>query len=288
MEGVITKGIAGFYSVAVSGQEYQCKARGIFRKDKTIPFVGDHVQIEPIDEYEAVITEIKPRRNQFIRPPIANVDCFVIVMAAKNPEPNLATLDKFTVMAEQKQTEVILCLNKIDLVDEEQIHRFTEIYEPLYPLVCLSAVTGEGILSLLEQIGQRTCSLAGPSGVGKSTILNQLTGRQLAQTGEISGKSQRGKHTTRHVELFSLEGGGLVFDTPGFSSFDVLEAEETELAHLYPEMVPLIGQCRYDDCRHLKEPDCMVRKALDEGKIKPSRYESYQAQMKEIMEKRKY
>lgn len=288
MEGLIVRGIAGFYTVNTGERDYICKARGIFRKDKTIPYVGDRVTIEPIDEKEAVITEIHQRRNQLIRPPISNVDSIIVVMAAKQPEPNLAILDKFTVMAEQKHTDVIICLNKIDLAKQDFITTFETIYKPLYPLICLSARTGEGIPELKAIIGQRTCALAGPSGVGKSTILNKLMGHSMAETGEVSEKSKRGKHTTRHVELFPTDLGGWIFDTPGFTSFDVLEAEEAELAHLYPEMVPLLGRCRFDNCRHISEPDCRVREGVTQGGIHPSRYESYVSQIKEIQEKRKY
>lgn len=288
MIGTIVKGIAGFYSVVAEGRKYQCKARGIFRKEKIIPCVGDLVTIEIIEDDQGIISEIHPRTNQFIRPAIANVDCVVIVIAGKKPEPNLSILDKFTVMAEQKHTDIIICLNKIDLMNQEEIQPFKDIYQSLYPLVCLSAVTGEGLSELIALIGSRKCSLAGPSGVGKSTILNQLMGQAVAAIGEIGDKSQRGKHTTRHVELFALNSGAMIFDTPGFTSFDVLEASEEELHQLYPEMVPYIGKCRYDDCRHLKEPECKVREAVEDGTIHRSRYESYTWQMKEIKEKRKY
>ena len=288
MQGIIVKGIAGFYYVETEEGIYQCKARGIFRKDGIIPRVGDNVIIEAIDEEEAVINEILPRKNEFIRPPIANVDCFIIVIAAKQPDPNMSILDKFLVMAELYHTDVVICVNKIDLVEREELELFKEIYQPIYPLVFVSGKTGQGIKDLEDLIIDKKSALAGPSGVGKSTILNKIIGEKIAETGEVSHKTKRGKNTTRHVELYSLKNGGMIFDTPGFTSFDVLEAEEDELSYLYPEMQPYLSKCRYDDCRHLAEPDCEVQKAVKEGKIHESRYDSYVKQIKEIQEKRKY
>ncbi|NLP30836.1 MAG: ribosome small subunit-dependent GTPase A [Clostridiales bacterium] len=288
MQGTIVKGIAGFYYVDTEEGVYQCKARGIFRKDGIVPRVGDNVIIEIIDEGEAVINEILARKNEFIRPPIANVDCLVIVIAAKQPDPNIFILDKFLVMAELHHTDVVICVNKIDLVEREQLKLFKEIYQPIYPLVFVSGKTGEGIKDLENLIKNKKSALAGPSGVGKSTLLNWIEGKAIAETGEVSEKTKRGKNTTRHVELYSLKIGGMIFDTPGFTSFDVLEAEEDELSHLYPEMLPYLSKCRYDDCRHIAEPDCGVQKAVKEGKIHESRYDSYVNQMKEIREKRKY
>ncbi|NLY71785.1 MAG: ribosome small subunit-dependent GTPase A [Clostridiales bacterium] len=288
MQGIIVKGIAGFYYVETEEGIYQCKARGIFRKDGIIPRVGDNVIIEAIDEEEAVINEILPRKNEFIRPPIANVDCFIIVIAAKQPDPNMSILDKFLVMAELYHTDVVICVNKIDLVEREELELFKEIYQPIYPLVFVSGKTGQGIKDLEDLIIDKKSALAGPSGVGKSTILNKIIGEKIAETGEVSHKTKRGKNTTRHVELYSLKNGGMIFDTPGFTSFDDLEAEEDELSYLYPEMQPYLSKCRYDDCRHLAEPDCEVQKAVKEGKIHESRYDSYVKQIKEIQEKRKY
>ena len=288
MQGIIIKGIAGFYYVKTEEKVYQCKARGIFKKDGITPYVGDEVKIEPIDEQEAVVNKILPRRNCFIRPPIANVDCFVIVAAAAKPQPNPDIIDKFLVMAEKHHTDIIICLNKIDLVNEEKRKAIENIYKNIYPVVCLCGASGEGIQELSELMGMRKCALAGPSGAGKSTILNLLQTQYQVETGDISEKTKRGKHTTRHVELFETDSGAMVFDTPGFTSFDILDAEEDELHFLYPEMAPFIGSCRYDDCRHVKEPECSVRAAVEAGKIHPSRYQSYLNQYKEIHESRKY
>ncbi|MEA4987334.1 MAG: ribosome small subunit-dependent GTPase A [Anaerovorax sp.] len=288
MEGIILKGIAGFYYVSCGGNLYECKARGIFRKDGLVPHVGDYVHIEVLEDGKGIITEIHDRKNVFIRPPIANVDCFVVVCAATKPKPNLAIIDQFLVMAEENHTEVILCINKADLVKEEELNSLCEIYATLYPVCCVSGKNGFGIPDLKSKMEGKTCALAGPSGVGKSTLLNYLREDYAMETGEISEKTHRGKHTTRHAELFEMESGGRVFDTPGFTSFDVLETDEDELPFLFPEMVPYQGMCRYDNCRHLKEPSCAVTQAVDEGKIKESRYQSYMAMMKAIQEKRRF
>ncbi len=288
MKGIIIKGIAGFYYVKTDDQVFQCKARGIFKKDGITPYVGDEVNIVPLDAEDAVIDEIHPRKNSFIRPPIANVDCFVIVTAVAKPDPNPDIIDKFLVMAEKSHTDIIICLNKIDLVNSDKRKAIDDIYKDIYPVVCVCGATGDGIEKLIERMEGRKSALAGPSGAGKSTILNRLQTRYMVETGNISEKTKRGKHTTRHVELFETDTGAYVFDTPGFTSFDVLEAEEDELHFLYPEMSPYIGNCRYDDCRHIKEPDCSVRDAVSQGKIHESRYQSYINQFKEIQERRKY
>lgn len=288
MQGIIVKGIAGFYYVKVDHRIYQCKARGIFKKEGITPYVGDEAIIEDTNEGEAIINKILPRKNCFIRPPIANVDCFVIVVAAARPDPNPDIIDKFLVMAEKNRTDIIICLNKMDLIDDKNRRKIEEIYENIYPVVCVCGSTGQGIDELAELMKDKKCALAGPSGAGKSTLLNRLQSRIVVETGDISQKTKRGKHTTRHVELFETDFGALIFDTPGFTSFDILEAEEDELHFLYPEMAALIGGCKYDNCRHIKEPDCCIRDAVNQGIIHPSRYDSYVSQYKEIQEKRKY
>lgn len=288
MKGIIVKGIAGFYYVRSGEEVYQCKARGVFKIQGITPCVGDEVTIEIIEDGDSIITDIKPRRNAFVRPPIANVDCFVIVVSVSKPEPNFDIIDRFLVMAEKNHTDIILCMNKVDLVSREKLDAIAEIYQGIYPMIWVSGATGQGMDQLKQQLQGKKCALAGPSGVGKSTLINHLQGNLVAETGEISEKTKRGKHTTRHVEIFPMPSGGMIFDTPGFTSFDILGVEEDELQSLYPEIHAFGEHCKYDNCRHIREPECKVRDAVDAGKIHASRYASYTKQYKEIAERKKY
>lgn len=300
MKGLIVKGIAGFYYVKSGDSVYRCKARGIFKQRDIKPAVGDEVIIEVIpDNDDSIITEIITPRNKFVRPFIANVDCFVIVTAVAKPAPVLPVIDRLLVMAEKYNTEIVVCINKCDIARgtknknrqaAEMMEILREIYEPLYPVVFTDSSSDSGIVQLKELIKGKKAALAGPSGVGKSTILNRLIPEAAAETGNISEKSQRGKHTTRHSELFTIdeEAGTMIFDTPGFTSFDILEADEEELQHLYPEIGKYSEGCRYNNCRHIAEPDCKVINALEEGKINRSRYESYKQQLDEIRKSRQY
>jgi ribosome biogenesis GTPase len=288
MTGIIVKGIAGFYYVKAGDAVFQCKARGIFKKDGIVPTVGDSVQIEVLDEKNAVINVINERKNVFIRPPVSNVDLFVIVLAAVNPEPNFNTADRFLVMAEKNGAKAAICFNKIDLAGEGQIQTVKDIYERVYPIVCVSALTGEGIDNLARLLGNERCALAGPSGAGKSTLLNALHPPGMAQTGEISRKTSRGKHTTRHTELFVTGFGAMLFDTPGFTSLDVAGVETDELMHLFPEIAALYGKCKYKNCAHLNEIGCAVIEAEKAGTIHKSRYLSYIEIFKEIKENREF
>lgn len=290
MNGTIVKGIAGFYYVRCEEDDivYECKARGIFKKRGITPVVGDEVIISLTDNEKGIIEEIRPRRNIFVRPPIANIDCFIVVMAAAHPDPNFPVIDKFLVTSDVHNTKAVIVVNKIDLVSEERIKEIRDIYGNIYDMIFMSAKDKTGTEELKKLISGKTVAFAGPSGVGKSTILNTLIPHANAQTGDISEKTRRGKHTTRHTEIFRAEGGGYIFDTPGFTSFDLPEALEEELDLHFPEMASYKGECYFDNCRHLKEPSCAVRQALEEGKIHPVRYKSYVAQINELREKRKY
>ena len=299
MRGKIIKGIAGFYYVKSGETVYRCRARGIFKERGIKPAAGDEVVIELGEEEDnSTVTEILPRRNSFVRPFVANVDCFVIVTAVSRPAPVLQTIDRFLVMAEKADTDIVVCINKCDLADTDSksgskkaartLDLLKNIYSSIYPVVCLdmtSDIASEaGLARLRELIKGRTTALAGASGVGKSTILNSLIPHAMMETGDISEKSQRGKHTTRYCELFTIdeEEGTMIFDTPGFTSFDILEADEEELQCLYPEIGRSAGRCRYDNCSHLAEPDCAVKAALKRNEISESRYDSYKAQMEEL------
>lgn len=295
LKGKIIKGIAGFYYVKSGDTVYRCKARGIFKERGIKPAVGDAVLIEVLEgNDDSLITEILPRRNCFVRPFISNVDCFVIVTAVARPAPVLQTIDRFLIMAGRADTEVVICINKCDLAREdggrarkkafEAKCELLEIYSPLYPVVCMEGISGGGLDQLTDLIRGKTAALAGASGVGKSTILNGLLPNAAMETGKISERSQRGRHTTRHSELFTLDitPETMLFDTPGFTSFDIMEATEEELQFFYPDISRYVGSCRYDNCRHVAEPDCGVKEALEKGLIHPKRYESYKTHMEEI------
>ena len=289
-EGLIVRGVGGFYYVETAEGVYQCRARGLFKKQGITPMVGDRVEIDLTEEeeVEGYVTKILPRRNAFIRPPIANVDLLLVTAAFRHPAPNFRLIDRFLVMAQMSDTDVILCFNKADLASEEETASMQRIYGGCYELRFLSAKTGDGIRELADRVAGLHVALAGPSGVGKSTVLNWLCNGAEAKTGAVSRKTRRGRHTTRHVEIFPMDLGGKVFDTPGFTSFDILEAEEEDLAGYYPEMRPYLGQCRFDNCRHIKEPDCRVREAVEKGLISTERYDSYVSQIEEMRTRRPY
>lgn len=287
MTGIIVKGIGGFYYVETENGLHECRARGIFRKSGVTPTVGDRVRIEFSQEGQATIDEILPRINIFRRPPVANVETMVLVMAAKDPRPNYYLIDLFAVTAELAGAVVMLCINKMDLAEEAIRNDATQIYGGIYPLHFVSGKTGEGMENLKQALQGTQAALAGPSGVGKSTLLNVLMEGKKNPTGTISDKTARGRHTTRHTELFTGKGMKL-FDTPGFTSYDLGAMEEEELAPCFPEIHALNGSCRFQDCRHVSEPDCAVRAAAEEGSIHPSRYHSYKEMLKVIGSQAKY
>ncbi len=298
MKGLIIKGIGGFYYVKTENGIFECTGRGVFKKNGIKLQVGDRVIISEKElsaearkrgmKHEGVIEDVVKRKNAFIRPPIVNVDTFAITFAAKNPEPNFTLIDKFLVMAEMNHVDAVIVMNKCDLCDEETLRDYEAVYRGLYPVIRVSGIKGVGLNELERSILGRTVAFAGPSGVGKSTLINELIPEADMETGEVSKKTSRGRHTTRHVEIFEAKGGGLVYDTPGFTSFDILEAEEDELQDYYPDIARYKGSCFYDNCKHLKEPDCAVKAAVKAGDISRIRYNSYKTNMEEIKEKRKY
>ncbi len=289
MKGLIVKGVGGFYYVEDDeGRRIQCRARGVFKNEGITPYVGDEVEFSMVDDEEGVVEKIYPRKNSFIRPPISNVDLIAVVVSASKPKFNPFITDRFLVMAEKSSADIVICINKCDTAKEKDIEEIAKTYKKIYTVINISGSTGLGIDELREITMGKKTAFAGPSGVGKSTIINALQPGFSLETGEISGKTKRGKHTTRHVEIFHTDYGALVYDTPGFTSFDVLEAEAADLQHYYPDIMEYAGNCRYDNCMHIKEPECGVLKALSEGKINQSRYDSYKNQIEEIRNKKRY
>ena len=290
MEGLIIKGIGGFYYVKTEEGLIEAKGRGIFKKDGTTLCVGDLVEVDIIspEDKKGVINRIMPRKNCFIRPPIANIDVFAVVFAAKAPAPNFPVIDRFLVNAELHNVDPVICINKMDLVSSKELEELKAVYDGAYKVIQMSTKTGEGVEDLLTLIKDKKTALAGPSGVGKSSILNMLHPEANMETGDVSRKTMRGKHTTRHVEIFEIEQGGMIFDTPGFTSFEIGDMEPSELKHFYPEFERLDGRCRYDDCNHLKEPDCAVKAAVKSGKINHRRYQSYVYNMEELKSRSRY
>lgn len=292
MIGKIMKGIAGFYYVGVvESGVYECKAKGIFRKDKIKPLVGDDVEIEVLNEEEKLgnIVKILPRRSELIRPAVANIDQALVIFAAREPKPNLSLLDRFLVIMEKQDVPVIICFNKQDLCDDEEVGRLKEIYEACgYPVVLASAKQGEGIEKIKSRLRGKTTTVAGPSGVGKSSLTNLLQNEVQMETGEISKKLGRGRHTTRHSQIIQIEEDTWLYDTPGFTSFYVEEIEKEELRFYFREFSKYEGTCRFQGCTHTHEPGCMVKNALEEGKISKERYENYLELYGELKEKRRY
>jgi len=271
--GTIIKGIGGFYYVSTADDVIECHARGKFRKNELSPIVGDVVEITMNPEGTGNIREIKPRKNFMIRPGVANVDVLVLVSAAKSPLPDYSLLDKLLVIAESKGIKAVICLNKTDLAELDEVREFMSVYERAsYPVIAASAKTGEGVREIQEIIRGKTVAFAGLSGVGKSSLLKRITGVEL-KTGDVS-KIQRGKHTTRHVELIEAA-GGFVFDTPGFSRLEADELRAGDLWKYFPEFLELHSTCKFRTCNHIGEKGCSVEQAVNQGSIARSRYENY-------------
>jgi ribosome biogenesis GTPase len=292
MQGKIIKGIAGFYYVhVVESGLYECKAKGIFRKEKMKPLVGDIVEIDILDETEKKgnITEIIERKNELIRPAVANIDQALVVFAVTKPKPHFNLLDRFLIMMESKDIPVVLCFNKKDIATEPEIQELKDIYEKCgYQIVFTSALEEENTEELKDLLHGKTTAIAGPSGVGKSSLINIFQPNANMETGSISEKIERGKHTTRHSELIWIEDNTYIMDTPGFSSLYTNEFEKEELKYYFTEFSEYEGQCRFLGCDHIHEPGCAVKQALDEGKIHPVRYANYLEMYNELKEKRRY
>lgn len=291
MTGRIIKGIAGFYYVYVEGcGVYECKAKGVFRNRKVKPLVGDRVEIQVIDEAEhkGNMEEILPRTSELIRPAVANVDQAMVIFAAAKPKPNLSLLDRFLISMEQKEVPSVICFNKIDEASEEELQRLKEIYGGCGSrLLFTSARYEQGVEKIRDLLRGKTTTVAGPSGVGKSTLINLLVPDAEMETGQISQKIDRGKHTTRHSELFRVEEDSYIFDTPGFSSLELMGMAKEELRYYFPEFTPYEGSCRFQGCVHGQEPGCAVKEAVEQGKINRERYESYRLLFGELQEKEK-
>ena len=292
MQGKIVKGIAGFYYVhVVESGVSECKAKGIFRKDKKKPLVGDDVEIEVLSEVEKTgsIINIFERKNELIRPAVANIDQALVVFAAAKPSPHFNLLDRFLVMMQTKEIPVILCFNKEDIASEEKLSELAEIYEKCgCQLIFVSAKEEKNMETLRRMLEGKTTAIAGPSGVGKSSIINLLNPKANMETGSISRKIERGKHTTRHSELFMMGEDSYIMDTPGFSSLYVNDFEKEELKYYFPEFEPYEGQCRFNGCDHIHEPGCAVKEAVEKGKIHAVRYEDYKELYEELKNKRRY
>ena len=292
MQGKIIKGIAGFYYVhVVESGLYECKAKGIFRKEKMKPLVGDIVEIDILDETEKKgnITEIIERKNELIRPAVANIDQALVVFAVTKPKPHFNLLDRFLIMMESKDIPVVLCFNKKDIATEPEIQELKDIYEKCgYQIVFTSALEEENTEELKDLLHGKTTAIAGPSGVGKSSLINIFQPNANMETGSISEKIERGKHTTRHSELIWIEDNTYIMDTPGFSSLYTNDFEKEELKYYFTEFSEYEGQCRFLGCDHIHEPGCAVKQALDEGKIHPVRYANYLEMYNELKEKRRY
>lgn len=275
-EGMIVKGIGGFYYVASGDTVIECKARGKFRRTVGKPIVGDRVTVQLQPDGTGYLQEIAPRRNELVRPAVANLDLLVAVASAAPPQTDPFLIDKVCAIAENKGIDMLLVLNKTDLDEADELQGI--YHKAGVETLCVSAETGAGIGALLDRLHGKVSAFAGNSGVGKSSLLNRLVPDFHAQVGTISDRIQRGRHTTRHVELIALEGGGYLADTPGFSSFDTEQMDlvlAEDLQYAFPEFAPYLGQCKFTGCAHVREKGCAVLAAVEAGEIPRSRHESY-------------
>lgn len=291
MQGKIIKGIAGFYYVHTQKGIFECKAKGAFRNEQIKPLVGDDVILDVVDVEKRLgnVVEILPRRNALIRPAVANVDQALIIFSIVKPNPNYNLLDRFLIMMEKQKLPCIICFNKQDIASAQEKEDLRREYETCgYQVLFVSAMQKEGMEELSRVLAGKTTTVAGPSGVGKSTIVNSLYPEAHMETGEISHKIERGKHTTRHSELFAIAEQTYIVDTPGFTSLSLGRMEKEELGNFYPEFTEYEKNCRFAGCSHISEPECGVKQALLEGKVGQVRYHNYVTLYEELKKQRKY
>jgi len=285
MDGTIVKGIGGFYYIKAEDDVIECKARGKFRFNELTPMVGDKVDIT-VKNNKGVIERIYERSSELIRPSVANVTQAFVIFTFKNPELNLELLNKFLLQCERNNLKAVICFNKIDLVDLKEYESISQTFNNTdYECIYLNAKKGNGIDVLKEKLSNNITVFCGPSGVGKSTLCNKLIGRELMETGDISEKSSRGKHTTRHSELIECKQGFIV-DTPGFSSLEITDIEKENLQNYFPEFRAYKDDCKFSGCLHYKEPSCSVKEAVDENRISNLRYNFYIKTLEELMHRR--
>ena len=273
------------------GMVYECKAKGVFRKDHRKPLVGDDVEMDVLDEAQKKgnIRELLPRHSELIRPAVANVDQALVIFAITKPQPNFNLLDRFLIMMQQQDIPCIICFNKQDIDEEGKKEDYRAIYEQAgFRTITVSAAQKEGIDTIQELLRGKTTTVAGPSGVGKSSLVNCLQSGTVMETGSISEKIERGKHTTRHSELISIAQDTYILDTPGFSSLGLFRLEKEQLAEFYPEFAPFEKYCRFGGCSHISEPVCGIKAAVAEGEIPQIRYENYCLLYDELKNQRKY
>lgn len=286
--GRIIKGIGGLYFVDTDNDIYECSVRGIFRKNKIVPTVGDFVDINVIDEkkLKASIETIHERKNIMVRPKVSNIDCAVITFAIKKPNINYDLIDRFLILAQYYNIEnIVICINKCDLSDEEDINYIKRIYEPLYNVIYTSTLKDYGIEEIKNVIKNKVSVLAGPSGVGKSSLINSIIPKSSLKTGEISFKIERGKHTTRQVELIKVSENTYIMDSPGFTSLNLSEIKPEKLQNYFKEFKPYLNKCRFNDCMHINEPDCIITQNLGKN-IAKERYDRYVFLFNELKQRR--
>ncbi len=294
VQGKITRGVGGFYYVFVPVKEklYECRAKGAFRNDRIKPLVGDDVRIQVISEEDATgnIVWILPRKSSLIRPAVANVDQAMVIFSVKKPDISLNLLDRMLIHIEQQHLSAFICLNKADLDLERSGERIASAYEAAgYPVLCISALQDVDVDRVLARLEGKTTAVAGPSGVGKSTLINRLQHMTYMETGAVSKKLERGRHTTRYSQLIPIDRESYILDTPGFSSLELFNLEKEDLAQYYREFSPYETECRFTGCSHIHEPVCGVKEALAQGKISPLRYETYRTLYEELAgRQRKY